>query len=57
MSVAHRLGKDESEIEGWSLKRLTRWMAYFKIVQEEEERAIERARSPFKGKKPPGMSV
>jgi len=54
MSVAHRLGKAEDEIKHWPLERLVRWMAYFKIVREEEEKAIKRAQAEAKRNKPLG---
>lgn len=52
MSVALKLGKDEGEIAEWPRSRLVRWMALFKIHREEEDKAIERAKSGFKA--PPG---
>lgn len=45
MSVAHKLGKDEAEIADWPLSRLVRWMAYFKIVREEENKAYKKAQA------------
>jgi hypothetical protein len=57
MSVAYRLGKDEGEIASWPLRRLVRWMAYFKIVREEEDKAIERAKKTSFGNFPKGSGV
>jgi hypothetical protein len=44
LSVAHRLHKSEDEIASWPLKRLVRWMAYFKIIREEENKQLEEAK-------------
>jgi hypothetical protein len=48
MSVAHRLHKTEDEIASWPLERLVRWMAYFKVVREEEDKAIKEAQKRSK---------
>jgi hypothetical protein len=44
LSVSHRLKIPEDEIGRWPLKRLVRWMAYFKIVREEEDKQLEEAK-------------
>jgi hypothetical protein len=44
MTVALELGKDEDEIGHWQLSKLLRWMAFFRIRDEEQAKAIEKAR-------------
>ena len=44
MSVAERLKVSEEEVIKWSPARLARWLAYYRILNEDEKKAMEAAR-------------
>ena len=46
MFLALETGRDEREIEeGWTLEDVHRWVAYFRLKQEDEEAAIAEAKN------------
>ena len=50
MHLAVKLGRDEEEIEMWPRDKFTKWMAFFRVVQEEEEKAIKAAQNKSKSR-------
>lgn len=44
MMICYQLKKTEEEVVTWTLEDLIRWMAFFRLKNKAEEKAIERAR-------------
>ena len=50
MSVAERLKVSEEEVIKWSPARLARWLAYYRILNEDEKKAMEAAQRKARNK-------
>ncbi len=44
MRICHELGKDEQEVRNWPWKYFIKWIAYFRVKNELEEKAMADAR-------------
>lgn len=44
MMVCYELGKTEEEVGQWKIEDVVRWIAFFKLKNEAEAKAIEEAK-------------
>lgn len=44
MLVCYELGKTEAEVGEWHIEDIMRWIAFFKLKNEAEAKAMEKAR-------------
>lgn len=48
MMVCYELGKTESEVASWVPDDLFRWVAFFRLKNKAEKKAIDEARKKMK---------